>query len=345
MTKRELTTFGAIVIAAMLCLTAASTSQAALSTGLVLYNPMNNITPPSQASYWQDVSGNGFHAQTNPAAYVGTFDPGGANRGTAIDFTTITAPQYNPNQITFADGLNADLNPGLTDFSFSFWYNQTEVEAADPAATRFLFTKGNLSSGAPGFIVYTKGGAVSLRSQDISGDDSGKFSLQHLDELETPVNLAGTGWHHVTGVFDRSGTYRPADSVTLYVDGSPVNTGVLPLVMGFVPNDVSAPTSQLFIGGKDGGATTTADFEGYMDDIAFYRGTLSDAQVQSLYQATSFNASTVSGVTPVFVHNFETNANINTAPATVPNAHGDPGLVGVINGDVTEVTDATRGEV
>ena len=37
--------------------------------------------------------------------------------------------------------------------------------------------------------------------------------------------------------------------------------------------------------------------------------------MQTLYQATSFNATTVSGVAPVFVHNFVTNANVDPAPA------------------------------
>jgi len=345
MTPHTLRPFGAVVVVAVLCLAFAATSQAALTANLVIYCPMNNITSPVQANYWQDVSGNAFHSLANPPGHDGTSEVGGANRGTAVDFTAITEPQYNPNQITFADGLNANLEPGTTDFSFSFWYNQTELDAGTDGATRYFFTKGNSGSADPGFIVYTKSGAVSIRSQDLSGDVSGKFTLQHTDELGNLVNLAATGWHHVAGVFDRSGVYRDPDSVTLYIDGSPVKTGVLPLVSGWATNNISAPTIPLFIAGKDGGTTQTADYEGYLDDIAFYRGALSDAQVQTIYNATSFDQTTVSGVTPVFVHNFVTNANINPVSATVPDVYGTPKVDGAIHGDVTQVTDATRGDV
>ncbi|HLA83314.1 MAG TPA: LamG-like jellyroll fold domain-containing protein [Thermoguttaceae bacterium] len=351
MTRHRLGPIGAMVIM-VACLMVATTSHAALSDNLTLYSTMNNVTAPAQANYWQDVSGNGFHAQADPPTYDGTPDVGGTNRGTAVDFVTTITPetQFNSQQITFANGLDPNLDPGTTDFSFSFWYNQPEADAAGETAARYLLSKGNYSQISPGFGVYTKAGALTIRSEDAGGDPLDEFQLQHvagLPGLETPVNLVGTGWHHVTGVFDRTGTYGAVDSVTLYVDGTAVNSGVLPTVGELeLPNNISAPTNAIRIAGKDG-VDTTRDFEGYMDDVAFYRGALSPTQVQTLYTATSFNASTISdpNITPVFVHNFETNLHVAPSPATVPDVYGAPDVPGVIHGDVTQVTDGTRGEV
>jgi len=323
-------------------------APAALTNNLQLYSPLDSITPPVVASYWQDVSGNGHHAKADPPAYDGTSDVGGANRGTAIDFvSTIIDPQFNSKQITLQDGLNWVLDPGTSDFSISFWYSQPELDAATPGVTRHVLNKGNSTAEtSPGFCIFTSGGTLTLRSEDASGDVSGEFQLQHLDEFGSPVVLANTGWHHVTGVFDRSGTYSPADTVTLYVDGAAVATGVLPLV-NLAPNNISAPTLQVLIGGKSG-SDTTRDFEGYMDDIAFYRGALSPTQVQTLYQATTFDQTTISdpNITPVFVHNFVTNAGVDPVPAQVPDVYGTPNVPGTVYGsDATIVTDATRGNV
>ncbi|HLA85798.1 MAG TPA: LamG-like jellyroll fold domain-containing protein [Thermoguttaceae bacterium] len=349
MTLHKWGLLGAILIA-VACLVSAATSQAALWDNEVLNSPMNNLTAPVTASYWQDVSGNNYDAMANPPTYDGTLDTGGTNRGTAVDFVTTITPetQFNSQQITFADGMNTNLDPGTTDFSFSFWYNQTEADAGLEGVTRHLLKKGNMTAAAGGFSVFTDGGALTLRAGDVSGDPLGLFSLQHvggLPGLETPVNLVGTGWHLVTGVFDRTGTYRTADSVTLYVDGTPVNTGTLPQVNS-LPINIASTTGQARIAGNNG-SDTTRDFEGYMDDVAFYRGALSDSDVQTLYAATSFDASTVTNpnVTPVFVHNFVTNANVAPNAATVPDVYGEPVLSGTIQGDVTQVTDATRGEV
>jgi hypothetical protein len=337
---------GRLVLGLVVSLLSAMHVQAALTDNLQLYSPLDSISAAVAASYWQDVSGNGHHAKANPAAYNGTLDVGGANRGTAIDFvTSITEPQFNSKQITLTDGTNPNLDPGTTDFSFSFWYNQAEAGAGDVGVVRHILNKGNSGSSTPGFCVYTNGGMLTLRSADAVGDGTGNLKLEHLSDI-FPVVLANTGWHHVTGVFDRSGTYSPVDSVTMYVDGAAVATGVLPQV-NLAPNNISAPTAQVRIGGRDG-SDTTRDFEGYMDDMAFYRGALSPTQVQTLYQATTFDQTTVSGpnIAPVFVHNFVTNANIDPVPARVPDVYATPPDVpGTVKGDVTVATDATRGQV
>ncbi|HBO43169.1 MAG TPA: hypothetical protein DD670_04390, partial [Planctomycetaceae bacterium] len=99
----------------------------------------------------------------------------------------------------------------------------------------------------------------------------------------------------------------------------------------------------LVIGGRR--ATTSGALNGYMDDIAVYRGALSVTDVGTLYNASGLSAGTIAtpGITPVMVQNFETN--LNRSSQTLGVLPDNYGSYDAAMKEFRQVTDATRGQV
>ena len=330
-------TAAAFVLTATVLTTGAA--SAALSDGLAVYSSMEDATGATPSLYWEDVSGNGRHV-TNLAApaYDGSSDAGGTNRSTAVSFIDGTSgDNINEYKMSVIDGLSSDLEPGTGDFSVSFWYNQTYS-----TGHAHMLSNGSDSTAQGGFSFYCDGGEVWMRMNDVNGYygldgglDTRQFLSSNLDDI------SDLGWHHVVGVFDRSGTVSGTpNTVQLYVDNYMMNSLVLPDVNGS-PYDLTSASQQLLLGGRN---SDTACFEGYMDDVGIYSGALSAADVSTLYGATSFDASTVTtaGITPQAVYNFQNNLDQASGPGVVPDDFGDTD--GVLNGAAV-VADAERGNV
>ncbi len=321
------------IIVGTLTLLLAPTAQAALSTDLGLYSSMDTAMPAVADQYWQDVSGNNHYVNNLAApAYDGSFDLGGTYRGTAVDFTD-SEPLTNPNKMTIDGGYAADFEPGTTDYSVSLWYQETAT-----ASFQYILSKGNSDgSTTPGFTLYSGNGAPALRLNDTSGVVDTRVTI-----TSGLGDISANGWHHLVAVFDRSGTHSPANTASLYVDGSPANSALLPDVVGN-PYDLSLAGKQLYMGGRDLGGH---DFEGFLDDVAIYRGALSPADVTTLYTASGLTTGTITsaGITPVALHSFETNTDGGGAAGTVPDDHdGNPAVMYGVS--TAPVTDATRGDV
>ncbi|NLE38509.1 MAG: hypothetical protein GX621_10840, partial [Pirellulaceae bacterium] len=325
----------AIVVA--LCLTPFQAAQADLATNLQLYSSMDNTTPHEYVAYWVDAAGNGYDVQGyNAPAY-----DGGGNRSTAASFDATTA-------MTLHNGYNPLLDAGTTDFSVSFWYYK------NTAPTAHLLNTGNdQGSGVGGYAFYSNGsGLLTLRMNDID-ENSDPLVYDTKVQLVYDTGLENTGaWHHVVAVFDRTGT----NTVRLYVDNAsePVSAAlpdVLRADSNFTPYNVVRSLANssderhgepLYIGSK---RSPNNFLNGYMDDIALYRGALSASDVGTLYNASSLSAGTITtpGITPVMIQNFETNLNRESQTLGVL-----PASYGSYDGAMKEfrqVTDATRGQV
>ena len=127
---------------------------------------------------------------------------------TAADFEEGSAT---PNMNAWVnEGYDASLEPGTGDFSFSLWYNEVSI---DPFA--YVLNNGNtLGSTEPGFTLYTANGEPRIRMQDAGGATDSRVTL-----ATGLSDISGSGWHHIVGTFDRSGTYSAPNTVSLYVDG------------------------------------------------------------------------------------------------------------------------------
>ena len=294
------------------------TAHAALSTGLELYSSMDTATPYTYASYWSDVSGNGYHSTSDITAYDDELE----GHRTAVDFTGGT------DRMEVLNGFNDDFNPGLDDYSISLWYNEQTIDSY-----AYILGKGNLGSETTaGFSIASANGAPQVRI----GDGTSKVSV-----------YSGSGdisdsWHHVVATFDRSGAYSPANTVSIYVDN------VLLSSESIGTYNVTNSDWQFMIGGQP--SSTTHNFEGYMDDVAIYRGVLSSANINTLYNTTSLNENTITSIPAVMVHNFETNLGMEAAKGKVPDDYGlstypTAPFNGTMKGtQITVINDPIRGD-
>ena len=318
-----------LVVVAGLLASVHGAARASINTdGLQLYSSMDDTTPHEYVAYWVDAAGNGYDGQSyNPAAY-----DGGGNRSMAASFNGTS-------RMTVHNGYNSLLDAGTTDFSVSFWYNH------QTAATAHLLNTGNdTGSSAGGYAFYSSStGNLNLRMNDAA---QGATSVQLVYETG-----GLSDWHHVVAVFDRTGTVGgAANTVRLYVDNEEKVSAILPDIDGNPYNVVrSLATStdkvhgeQLYVGSK---RTTGGVLNGYMDDIAFYRGALSVADVNTLHNAASLNVDTIAtpGITPVMIQNFETN--LNRSSETLGVVADDLGNYPGEMREFRQVIDDTRGQV
>ena len=276
-----------ILISMVFAFVAGNIANAAIDDDLLLLSP--SFTETGGYGYWQDVSENGYHSSVVgvPPAYDGTSDLGGTYRDTAIDVTSmITDPGSDMHIIAGGDDT---FNPGLDDYSISFWYNQT-----DSLGWQHVIAMGSDGSGTPGYSLHMYNGAPSIRMDsavEITADD-------RLSVGSGMGDISSGGWHHVAAIFDRA----TAGSVSLYVDGNLKNSAILDPAY-----DVTAPSGyDLLISGRWNSAAN--NFIGYLDDIAMYQGALSSSDVATLYGTATLDANTITtpGISPVMIQNFET---------------------------------------
>ena len=316
----------------LVALATAGAAHAALNTSLLMLTP-DDLTPTTPANYWQDVSGNGHHVgNIAPPSYDGSGDLGGtAARSTAIDLTQNFPDSSEQMEMYFVDGFSDDFNPGTGDYSISFWYNQVNA-----AGWLHGIAMGNDGSGTPGYAFHIYNGEPRLRMKSAvdAGDTNGVYP--------GVGDISALGWHHAVAVFDRTGAVGTANTVSMYIDNELKETLAIDPAY-----DITAPSNyELLIGGRWN--NTGNSFNGYMDDIGMYQGALSAADVSTLYNATSFDANTITtpGISPVMIQNFETNADSPASPFPSPITDATGTYEGTAMGDrLGVVDDAERGIV
>ena len=157
---------------------------------------------------------------------------------------------------------NAHLTNGS--WTFATWFNR-----ADYADDDFLLSIGT-GDGFGG-----DGDELQLYCE------SQKQTLRLLHYSSTGVqdiNLTATGiltntWRHAAIRFDR--TSQDTGNVTLFLDGQPVGTA--PNITWALKQD-----SPIIIGGPAKPTVLSRDFNGSLDDVALFRGTLTDSEIRDL---------------------------------------------------------------
>lgn len=92
--------------------------------------------------------------------------------------------------------------------------------------------------------------------------------------VDVPVSTTSVNdgsWHQIVGVYQASG------NTTIYVDGSPVEAGIL-------SSPVAANAVPFLVGGVNFGATPTGMYSGLVDDVQIYNRALADAEIDFIYQ-------------------------------------------------------------
>ncbi len=214
------------------------------------------------AGYWALDDGSSGATPT-----TATDSSGNSNSGTLTGGPTWTTGQIG-NAVTF-DGTDDYINLGnpaavqsLRDFSVSVWIN---VDSARGVSTDYIMSQYNGGSVTAGdFLLY------------VNSSDQINFNIDGSSGTGDVTTSAITedAWHHVTVSVD-------ADKrVDIYIDG------VLNV------SDTSIGTTAPYLNGADslhiGDMTTTTNpFQGEIDEVRFYRRTLSSDEVSKLYALTA----------------------------------------------------------
>jgi len=135
-------------------------------------------------------------------------------------------------------------------FTISLWYRYGSNDASD---REFLFDKGFAYDDSVSFSIYL----YNQNTPVIGIDESQNFIDQSL--VTWPND---SSWHHITAIFEPTG-------FKVYYDNQ------LALASTSTIHDMSA---DVHFG---------ENFEGYLDDIAFYNKALNETEIAQLYNATS----------------------------------------------------------
>jgi hypothetical protein len=223
------------------------------------------------AGYWplhsnvQDASGRGLNGQPRPdLMYFGAVGPLGVSAAPAAAFTSrwgthvrIAAPDGSP--------LNLENRQAMTALAWVRTMSQTEDFMS-------ILGKFSLDTGA--------GWAIGIDNGGLGGPQgAGRFALAFAVNgdptlaVESTVSVTDGGWHFFAATYDGSGA---ASGVRLYMDGVRLATTTLVdrAASGSIRN--SAPVT---IGGF---ADDNSNFEGYVNEVAFFPTVLTPEQILQL---------------------------------------------------------------
>lgn len=185
------------------------------------------------------------------SAYAGSGNSLSQTRGSLGNYITV--------------GSSGDFDFGTDDFAISFWYYDDQAGDGDNRQMRVL---DSLNGTTTGISLGTNTSGLTCRFDDAGG---GVVNA-------TPAFLPTNTWVHVSINVDRTN-----DLMTIYRNGTSYHTESLASL-----NFGIAATQPMEIGVINGGDSTgNADVQsGALDDLAFYTGTLSTAQISGLAGGT-----------------------------------------------------------
>lgn len=205
-------------------------------------------------SYWSfdsdftaDVGGSAYDLTAVNGATAG--DAGG-QFGNAATFERANS-EY---AVTGGNVLTANA-----DFSYSAWYNFNVSDIT--GSNRYFVLETSAANGISGTEAWTA--SVGLR--DLSGTDSVQVFTSPSNQVGETGSTAST-WHNIIVTYDSS-----AQTITAYLDGTQFAT------------DTQASTTAvegLVIGGHRSG--TGRNFDGQIDDVAFFDHVLTSTQISAL---------------------------------------------------------------
>lgn len=209
-----------------------------------------------------DVSGRGNNASVG----AGSTPLASGLIGQAVTVSTTVAGGRN--YVTL--GAPTDLNFGTaTDFSVSFWIN-SPGRSSDPS---FIGNKNWGSGSNPGWVLFADGNKLGMNIAPTRVDRGAAAN---------DPTIVGTGWNHVTGVFDRDGLF------TAYVNGVALGTANLATASRNVDTPVGLATNI----GEDGTGTYNDINDGspgfaqgtLIDDVGIWRRRLTASEVAAIHQ-------------------------------------------------------------
>ncbi len=219
-----------------------------------------------QADLSLDASGN---ARKSTVATIGT--------GTALSDASVPASiaSHSAKSLRLTNGsvgsskISRQLYQGNANLSNGDWTFATWFKRASYADDDFLFTIGTGDGfGGDGdeLQLYCESQKQTIRLLHYSASNA-----QDINLTATGVN-AGE-WRHVAIRFDR--TSLNTGNVTLLLDGQPVGTASN--ITWALKQD-----SPLYFGGTAKSTVLTRDFNGWIDDLALFRGKLTDSEIRDL---------------------------------------------------------------
>jgi Concanavalin A-like lectin/glucanases superfamily/Calx-beta domain/Right handed beta helix region/Domain of unknown function DUF11/Domain of unknown function (DUF4214) len=210
-------------------------------------------TPSGMVSWWPgDGNANDIKDGNNGTAQNGaTFAAGKV--GQAFSFSGSSS------RIAIADAANLTLTHSLT---LDAWIQVTAL----PADTGMIVFRGDDSAVSPYYLAVMSTGKVRFHIGD---------SVGNAINLEGPISL--NQWVHVAGTVDDT-----TSNIALYVNGTmaaSTNNPTRPFGV------LSGASPGVAIGNREAGASSTAPFNGSIDEVEIFDRALSQAEVQVLYNA------------------------------------------------------------
>ena len=185
-----------------------------------------------------------------------TFGPGNVGQGFQFDGVN--------DYIEVAD--DPSLEPGIN-FSFLAW-----IKPDNLSGSRMLISKVNRSTSEFSYYINIRD-----RVLDFDCTHTGSFSSPDNIVRSTTAIIQTDIWQHVAVVYD--GSLPIPDRIKMYVDGAEISTQ---LVLGTIPTSIPDVATPSLLGAYRVGLLSP--FSGLMDDVEFYNRSLSNEEIQEIYQ-------------------------------------------------------------
>lgn len=274
--SRSLHSTGAFLSALLLVVSIVTGSLSLSSFTVSAQSSACPIDPTDLIAYWKLDEGTGTMAGDS----TGNGHTGSLVNGTAWSGTTAPTMFGNPAAASF-DGNNDEITApdtllglGMTNFTVSTWVK------ADPGdGDRAVL--GHFANPGPG---YRGWGLYLYNTNRVNFFGYGTMGSNDTSHAATVLN---SGWHHVSGVYSRSGNDL---TIRTYVDGVLVGSNTATV------GDIAVSTPMML-----GTYTFQNHYLGYLDDVRVYDRSLSGTEVAALsrgdcaYPASSSSSSTSSG--------------------------------------------------
>lgn len=222
-------------------------SHAALTDNLISYWDTNETSGTRS-----DIHGTNDLSDNNTVLY-----------GTGILNNGADFEKNNSEYLSITDATQTGLDLS-SNFSISLWAKFESLHSGVDSEN--LINKTNGSSGGFGYQFWIlDNGGTSQFGLTLSSDGSGS-----TDVKKTGLSSFSTGtWYHLAV------SYNAASGIaTFYINGSPVGTGT------GGPSSIYNNNIDFTIGRFTGGSSY---IDGILDEIAIYSRTLSDAEIETLY--------------------------------------------------------------
>jgi len=166
--------------------------------------------------------------------------------------------------VTMGDVLDTS-DTAADALSLSLWFKTTD------GSTQVLVGKQNPNSPFEGY-------SIAIVSSNKIYFNIGNYTGNKYIQLRSSAisNLSNGNWHHIAVTYDGS---RAASGVNIYFDNSP-----LTLTIGNNQQPVGTQNSQDFMIGARGTSSSNAlEFNGNIDEVAYFTSELSASDINSIY--------------------------------------------------------------